>query len=96
MVSIILNFGIFALGIIILSWLFYRGDKNMKKKRIDKYLGEKCRILYKEPSEANIHIKTGIISNINSYLGIIKIESHNKKIIMKINKILTITPMHHN
>ena len=67
----------------------------MKKKRIDKYLGEKCRILYKKPGESNIHINTGIISSINKNLGTIKIESHHKKIIMKINKILTIEPIHY-
>ncbi len=92
--DILLNFGILSLGIIILTWLFYRGDKIMKKKNIDKYLGEKCRILYKEPGVASIHIITGIISNINRYLGIIKIESHHKKIKMKINKILTLKPIH--
>jgi len=92
--NIIINFEIFAFGILILTFLFYRGDKNMKKKKIDKYLGEKCRILYKEPGEANIHIITGIISNINRYLGTIKIESHHKKIKMKINKILTLNPIH--
>ena len=66
----------------------------MKKKRIDKYLGEKCRILYKKPGESNIHINTGIISSINKNLGTIKIKSHHKKIIMKINKILTINPVY--
>ena len=66
----------------------------MKKKRIDKYLGEKCRILYKKSDGANIHIKTGIISSINRNLGTIEIKSHHKKIIMKINKILTMEPIY--
>ena len=63
---------IFAFGVIMSTYIFYVGNNKMKKKRINRYIGEKCKILYKKPSEANIHIKTGIICNINKILGIIK------------------------
>jgi hypothetical protein len=94
MQNIILNIEIFTLSFIVLTYLFFGGIKKMKKKRINRYIGEKCKILYKEPGEINIHIRTGIIRNINKLLGIIKIESHNQKYTMKINNILTINPIH--
>jgi len=94
MQNMVINIVIFAFGVIMSTYLFYGGNNKMKKKRINRYIGEKCKILYKKPSEANIHIKTGIICNINKILGIIKIESHNTKSTMKINNILTINPIH--
>ena len=91
--NVIINLGIAALDVFILTWLFYRSDNGMKKKKINEFLGEKCRIFIEESGKERIHVNTGIICDFNRRTGSVKVQSNHGTFQLNIKSILTIKPL---